>query len=269
MKFITSIILASVLLVISSCKKEEGPAPTNQTSTPVKETLVLVKKFFDALSNSWSGELIYKGNKLDTIKFGVYYTVFTYEDDLITKSVASSSIQPATQTTEYTYQNNKLVKSYLKGRTFGSPTDFTEEKLYTHNSDGSIDFVHTTTYSSDVGTQKETGKLYFTDGNLTKRESSISNTSFVITTVVENTFDSNKNAYYNILGYKNLLEPVENVSINNVLSSKSTSTTVVEGVPTVGGNFLKYTYKYDVKGYPIEQKSAFNGIINSNITYIY
>lgn len=193
MKKLLYLFSASLLVLISCSKGDESKDTTS-------ENLILPKKIAVVFQNE--SILTYNGNKIVQSVSGTYKTVYTYTGDLITKQekFAGNDID---YKAEYSYENDKLKRSLIGGQAFK------RKKVYTHNSDGTVDYKY---YNIDVTTGAETlslgdsGKLTILNGNIVKIEEG---TTFVST--IE--YDSKNNVTKNILGFDKLME--EELSANN------------------------------------------------------
>lgn len=252
------ILTFATLLVLTSCSKDD---PSNPTS--LDSGLVLLKKM--GLTNpqtnvTTSGEFTYDGNKIVQSTLGTAKTVYTYTGELITKTNTTFTDATPPQQTIYTYENNNLKTALLTGTSFGNiSTNYSKKTDYQYNTDGTISYTEITKFNvSNFSPITVTGKLYFTNGNLIKKETESNNgaTGSIGRTVITNEFDNKNNPYKNVLGYSKLLDlEINNFYTNNITTSNTQFSTIVDGLTSPNGqNNVNYTYTYNEKGYPITAK---------------
>jgi hypothetical protein len=264
------ILTLATLFVLTSCSKDD---PSNPTS--LDSGLVLLKKM--GLTNpqtnvTTSGEFTYDGNKIVQSTLGTAKTVYTYTGELITKTNTTFTDATPPQQTIYTYENNNLKTALLTTTSVGSiSTNFSKKTDYQYKTDGTISYTEVSKFSvSNLPPTTITGKLYFTSGNLTKKETEYYNGSTVVSrTVVTNEFDNKNNPYKNVLGYNKLLDLETNNFTNNITKSSTQYSTIVDGVTSpTSRREITYTYTYSEKDYPLAASfSGFGPILTIIYSY--
>jgi hypothetical protein len=266
------ILTLATLFLLNACSKDDSSI----AETPSSDNgPVLLRKIAEKNPNGGTitpGEITYDGTKIVQSTTGIYKSVYTYTGNLITKIQYYKAASSTTyQQTVYTYEGEKLKLATTTGITFGTPVSFTQKKEYTYNTDNSISYSDTTTYdSSSFGTIIFTGKLYYSNGNLIKKEiESGDTTSGLNKSIITYEYDTKNHPQKNILGFDKLF--IDNISYtNNLLNSKAVSSTTLDNVTTNNGTTWQvYTYKYNDANYPTEQTSKFNGSLFSITTYTY
>jgi hypothetical protein len=265
------ILTLASLFLLNACSKDDS---SNTETTSTNNAPVLLKKIETKNPNTGTitrGEYTYDGIKIVQSTDGIYKRVYTYTGNLITKiQVYTSSSTTAFEQTVFTYEGEKLKLVATTGTTFGTPVNYKQKKEYTYNTDNSISYSDTTTYdSSSFGTMTLTGKLYYSNGNLIKREFESGDiTSGLNKSVITFEYDTKINPLKNILGFTNLL--IDNfTNTNNILRVKFLSTTTLnDNTVNNPSIYQTYTYTYE-KDYPKEGTVKFNGDSPSTISYFY
>jgi hypothetical protein len=259
------------LVVLTSCSSNDDSytAPSEDTSIlPKTITSIFPSDFFETTSKSIA---TYNGNKISSIISEGVITIFTYEGNIITKKeqFAIDAQGKETKTTEYlyTYENGKLKSRSLKIgiASMDSNDRYIIKTIYTHNQDGTIDYIESSINSNtQVETKQRIGKLTYKDGNLIKSE--VKESLFVFENGIRVfEYDAKNNPLKNVLGFSLLLDEISNYGNNNVV--KITSTRPDYANPTV---FLR-TYIYNDNDYPLRYTS-FSGdgkSIEYEIEYTY
>jgi len=231
------------LVLISSCSKDDNTeSETSDTNS------VLLKKVVSKYgTNELTSVFTYNGNKLTTVNYsdGDSYS-FTYTGDLITK-IEYFEKNVLSEKDLYTYdsQGNLVTEIRIEG-SYGHRTE------YIRNSDGTISYNG---YYGDVTSQKTfstKGKLYFSNGEIIKNESSDTAGSSTYEDVVTYSYDTKNNPYKNITGFdkiaisesfNDLFDDLESGITHNLLKEEWTSFNKLEDTTTC-------TYIYDSNGFP-------------------
>lgn len=244
-------LFTATLLVLTSCSKDDD---NSSDSNPATATLVK-KIIYTEGTETYSTILNYNGNKIvSAVSSDNYKTNYTYNGDVITKTEDFDDKNVVETTTEYTYANGKLATSFVKES--GAPYDV--KTVYTYNADGTVSFTDSNfnkTTGALVDDGGRVGKYTYSAGNLVKKAYSYYGTEYT------NTFeyDTKNNPVKNITGFSLLLDNEEDFCANNLLKRTSSTSTGIE----------THTYTYDVNGFPIEQKSFYNGTAYGTAQYQY
>jgi hypothetical protein len=249
-KIIALLLVASTFLI--SCSKTDEPLtinPSSETDGPVTvdpSSNVLVKKMVTVvttksnnLSNTTTRNLTYNGNKLvsvisDSPDSG--NVNFSYTGDLITKREIVFSGNLAFSTI-YTYNSSNNLVSVLTVNAFNSTIE--NKKEYTYNSDGTVSFISKETDTkTKITTTKNTGKLFFDNGNLTK----IEETEGSSTKVTTFEYDTKRRWQNNITGFNKMIDDATTFSVNTVV--KSTKITTYNNQPSTS-DIKSYLVSYD------------------------
>ncbi len=250
-KIIALLLVASTFLI--SCSKTDEPLtinPSSETDEPVTinpSSSVLVKKMVTVvttkssnLNNTTTSNLTYNGNKLvSIIGEGSQSSKinFSYTGDLITKMEIVLSGDIPLSTTIYTYNSSNNLASVLTVSPLNPNIENKGE--YTYNSDGTVSFISKETDTKTKNTTiKNTGKLFFANGNLTK----IEETEGSSTKVTTFDYDTKRRWQNNITGFNKIINDATTFSINNVL--KSTKITTSNNQPSTS-DIKSYLLSYD------------------------
>jgi hypothetical protein len=243
-----SCFLAALLLVLGSC--------SNDIQENSKENLILpktIKHINDGkLSESLISTITYNENKIVSIKSKKERTDFTYENDKIVKQIT------------YNIEGNKETKytetaySYLDGKLY-TVDRFADDKkikyVYIYNADGTI---RKEIYNYDTGKElKSTTNEVFTliDGNIIKSIYDHGLVKIISTNFYQ--YDTKNNVFKNILGLNLLLDQVDFSSEINISSANNIKRHVIamehgsEIASEPYANTLEYTYSS--KDYPIKK----------------
>ncbi|WP_163410566.1 hypothetical protein [Flavobacterium ajazii] len=226
-------LFSSLMLVLSSCSSDD--------TTDEKILLPKTEKYTYASHPEENNTVTYSydGNKIVSLTYdGGDQIIFTYTGDLITKAVYTESYEGETytQTTTFTYENNKL-KSSLK---VDSGDSSTKRKTYTYNSNGTISVA---TFILNLSTQEEEqdwSSVLTLDskGNIVKAEFGDS------VNIIE--YDTKNNPFKGILGYTLLLESEifdkEANTPNNITKIIEKSGEVIEGTTTYVNTYNSDNY---------------------------
>ena len=236
------ILLVCTIVLFSSCSKSSSdtvvePAQNRNLITRVETTRD---------GNTKIENISYDGNKI--IEFTSSATSkarYTYVGNLITNTQSFEN-NVSTGTTSYTYTGDKLTGVYrTEISNGGTGTTYRSRNAFTHNNDGTINFIRYSINSANVETQIGTGKYTFLNGNMIKEEY----TCLTFNEIVTYTYDTKNNAIRNISGSDKLIDNEQN-SVNNVLtSSQAKNETPVGGTAYATTLNNVYTYVYNTNNY--------------------
>ncbi|WP_329805765.1 hypothetical protein [Flavobacterium facile] len=238
-------------LVLSSCSKDD--VVSEVLTSPVVSYVLPTKIIETNSTGQVSTSLItYNGNKLVQIITGEDKSVFTYTGDFITKVEDFSSGNNIEGNTIYTYENNKLKT--LISTEYSATTTYKNKYVFTHNTNGTVDFLKYNVNAANVETLSGSGKYTFLNGNLVKEEDGL------MVAVYE--YDAKNNPRKNILGFDKLLDD-EQASINN---KTKVTRTYNSGTPTV----RVYQFDYNAVGYPTEERELNSSdVVVGKVQYFY
>jgi hypothetical protein len=192
--------------------------------------------------------LTYDGNKIVSIENDQIRKDFTYAGNLITKVVSQEKLTKLKNTFLYFYDSGRLVK-------VESVNAYRID--YAYNSDGTVFFEKTDISKGILEVKLYSGKLYFQNENIVKIERVSEDTLLdMVTTYRESyAYDVKKNPFYNILGYKKLLDQNELISLNNNLITTIETSIEIGNQHVSSASLYKHVFKYDSSNYPIEKLS--------------
>jgi len=246
-------ILVVVLITLCSC--------TNETVEIVQPQLLkkIVEVSVDGSSTITT--LNYSGNKIQNIDKPDAFLEFYYTGNDITKIIEFNKVSKHTNTLEYAYVEDKLVK-------ITSSDNYVLN--YIHNNDNTVSYEKVTKDAQNNDVKIYHGTLYFQNDNLIKDEQVLDNveTNILSKKSLNVVYDNKKNALYNILGFSKLLDYSRSISTNNPLNSSETSYVkfIAEDHIISAFTMNKNISIYDTLGYPTEIVSENNifGVTDSN-----
>ena len=255
---------AAVVLMLTSCSKDDSTNTTNTTNAPSTILPKTIKHTFPYNSSrNYVETITYNGNKIVSIDDGLdKKTVYTYTGNLITKVVTTFASSTNLILFEYTYEGtnvksllvteheeswvNKTRYEYYKNyNVYIENYELFSRQTYIINSDG-----------SETGL-RETKYYTFVNGNLAEnRKSGYLDCFCDYTFTYEH--DTKNNPFNRIIGFNKLLN-CDNphiyyfygqcVNTNNVVKSTYIDKS---GKP----NIITYTYEYNNNNYPIKLTSS-------------
>ena len=256
----------SLVLLSISCNSNDDDDIT------IEETPILPTKI--TFSNDPSATIKYNGNKISEISWVDGKYVYEYTGSLITKTTDYNDTGAKELTTDFTYSNDKLVKSVsVEGNS-------TKTTTYSYPDANTISFTSTRnyTFAGNAQVDKDVTTLTLNNGNIVAEETDYYHNNLLAGKISSTyTYDDKTSVYANILGYDKLLAynyttvDDNTASKNNVLVKNQTNTPVTSSVS-------KYknvnTITYSSAGYPIQiatkQYNANNQLSDSyTITYDY
>jgi hypothetical protein len=240
-------LLCVFIFLISSCTSDDNAnllIESNQS--------ILVKKIINKnLSNNSIisvTEFEYNGDKISKSFNQNNIIDYTYTGDLVTNIKIYDLNNTLMVEYLYSYVNNKLTESTCKMLL----NNVSEKRLYTYNSNGTVDFTY---YKGDLMTQNT---LYKTGTITIQNEEVISvvvqdhiNPSSRNTTYI---YDNYNNPNKNIIGFDKL--KVELDRVGGVFRNYISNTSVYNNSQYFTTNF---TYTYNSNSYPITSNYDFNG----------
>ena len=238
-------ILVLVLVILSSC--------TNETVEIVQPQLLkrIVEVAVDGSSTITT--LNYSGNKIQNIDKAEAFLEFNYTGNEITKIIEFNKVSKHSNTLQYLYVNDKLVK-------ITSSDNYVLN--YIHNDDKTVFYEKVTKDINNKEVKIYHGTLHFKDDNLIKDEQVLDNVeaNIVSKKSLNIVYDNKKNALYNITGFSKLLDYSRSISTNNPLNCSETIYVkfIAEDRIISGIKLDKSISTYDTLGYPIEITSENN-----------
>lgn len=238
---------SALMVVLTSCSSEES----NSTSSALLSKTIETFDDASTLTNNY----IYNGNKIvsvidDTEEVDMY---FTYTGDLITKIEYKLNDGTLDQLDLYEYNSsNKLISLT---RTFPNELDFGNKETFVYNSDGTIS---TSYYSGDSVSQTNlefTGKVFFTDGEISKIEQYDGGITTLTTTY---TYDTSNNPMKAITGMDKIAftDGEANGILHNIISENGSGT-------------LTTQYTYTSHNFPATSIDSYDGVEDSSTQYFY
>ena len=238
-------ILVVVLITLCSC--------TNETVEIVQPQLLkkIVEVSVDGTSTITT--LNYSGNKIQNIDKKDAFFEFYYTGNEITKIIEFNKVSKHTNTLQYSYTEDKLVK-------ITSSDNYVLN--YIHNDDTTVSYEKVTKDAQNKDVKIHHGTLYFKNDNLIKDEQVLDNveTNVLSKKSLNIVYDNKKNALYNILGFSKLLDYSRCISTNNPLNCSETSYVkfIAEDRIISAVKLDKSISTYDNLGYPLEIVSENN-----------
>lgn len=228
--------------MLTSCSKDDN----NSTPSPTLFVKKTISYEGDAAPYLEYAE--YSGNKIlnMTDKYRSVKT-FTYDGDLITKTVTTNRFGIIIYSTDYVYRDKKLVTSISKE----DGTSYFYKVEYTHNSDATVTYKESKidTLTGAIENVNSSGKYFFKNGNLVKKEYTYMDNEKESTTYE---YDTKSAPFKNILGLNLLLNSEEDLSVNNIIKE-----TDVIGLNN-NVNIKTYSYKYNANNYPTEKVKIYH-----------
>jgi hypothetical protein len=262
--------LAATLLILVSCSSDDSKADLS-TKVILPKTLTYKTGADDTyLTDTFT----YDGTKIISVTSKLRKTIFTYNGNKIVKEVGyyfDEDKEVKYSETSYSYVNGKLdtVTESISG-------EYYNKRAYIYNEDGSVK-VDMYYVDKQTGIESKEGAnkmLYFLNKNLIKLISDIDSQSLSYTSTNVYEYDTNNNAFKNILGFNLLLNQTSfgsETNISSVNNLKKHYITTIHGPDIV---FEPYSnimeYEYDAKGYPIKKTSYdYTGSVYEIVEYTY
>ena len=238
-------ILLVVLITLCSCTNENVEIVQPQLLKKIVEVSVDGSSTITTLN--------YSGNKIQSIDKADAFLEFYYTGNEITKIIEFNKVSKHTNTLQYSYTEDKLVKIISSDKYVLN---------YIHNEDNTVSYEKITKGAQNEDIKIYHGILYFKNGNLIKDEQVLDNveTNILSKKSLNIVYDNKKNALYNILGFSKLLDYSSSISTNNPLNSSETSYVkfIAEDHIISAFTMNKCISVYDNLGYPTEIVSENN-----------
>lgn len=224
------IVACLALFLVVSCSSTDSPSASQDVL--VKRTVNTDEKgFVETLNFS------YNGNKIVKIESDQGFKVqFTYSGDLITQARYTEGTTEF-QSENYTYNSQGQMVTYV----LLSPLqDYGAKEVYTYNADGTIEYTRTL---GDLVSQTEsptTGKLFFTNGEISKAETY----GFGAVNVVNYTYDNKNYPFKNTTG-------ISKISFAGQAISGFNHNILTEDHPNFPDANVTSSYQYNSNNYPI------------------
>jgi hypothetical protein len=245
-KIVVLLFLSFFVLTLTSC--------TNDTD----ESFKLLTKVVETTNKGTSQTYLYayNGNQIVSIDGSQNRIDFTYRNGLISKMVTLNKTNQLLETTEYRYNDGKLVEVVSLGNYRIS---------YIHNSDKTVSYEKFKVGLGNEEIKEFHGTLYFDIDNLIKEERTFDN---VLVGAESNysisfDYDTKKNSLFNIMGFKELLNKNDKISINNTVIGTVITSVSIDDQTTSSAYLYKNSFKYDLDNYPTERVSE-----NRNTGYL-
>ena len=244
--------LSVVFLIFNSCANEEYN-PSENTILPK-----ILKTIYPTYSEgNYDTNFIYDGNKIVSIKNKYDKREYEYEGNHIVRETVYSFYKGEeikSSETLFTYENDKL-KTAAKFANVQAA-----KYTYSYNNDGSITKE---TYDLDIDTGEEikrTGKEVITiiNGNIVKSEYNREDDNDVVS-ILKYEYDTNKNAFKNIIGLNLLLDQFRLDYETSLASNNNMKLYYVRNIQEPSSSIIyephwfKMEYEYNKKGYPIKK----------------
>nr|WP_294783174.1 hypothetical protein [uncultured Flavobacterium sp.] len=240
--------LLALLFLLTSCSNDSS----NDSTVILPKSLKV--SYPGESSRTYSTDFVYDGSRIVSISDKFEKIEYEYDGNKITRAIHfkfDDRQQIKTSEILFTYQEDKLstVEKFSEGKMV--------KYVYVYNSDGTIKKQAVSTNENKIDPQEAEYEIFsFAEGNLTKGVSSSGN-SWGIVSTFRYQYDTNNNAYKNILGYNLLLDQgdfgfeINTSSTNNLkmynLSSKGDPDFVFEPFAN------SMIYQYNSKGYPVKK----------------
>lgn len=228
-----ALVFSVLFLILTSCTSN------SEDTITIDQDSVLVRRYtYGRNDQNITTNLIYNGNKVvSTNSNDGMSEKFTYSGNLITK-IEHFFYDDLDQRNIYAYNSDGKLETFISlAPTMGNGKKVT----FVNNSDG------TTSYSKFIGnltsqtTLQETGKIFYTNGEITKIES-ISGTM----TIIQNfTYDEKNNPFKNCIGFSAI--SFANFQVNG----KSRNVLTYSSSLTLNNFSATYSYTYDNNNFPI------------------
>jgi hypothetical protein len=262
------LVLSAFVFIFNSCSTSSTDPVTPVIPVTLPSGVLLTK----TITTSNTGVIVtnnynYNGNMLNSVTSTNKSSQITYSGDLITKiEDFSGTILKSRETFSYNASNN--LSSLIEIDFSATPTISANRTDYTYLANGDITEI---IYSGDLTSQtnqESTGKLFFTNGEITKHESYYPLTiDHVAYTSTKNySYDSKNSPYKNITGLSKIWFFLYFMgSFNNNVTSLNNSSTLG---PVSSFNYVN-SYAYNTLDYPTKQTSLRNGTLPFITEYFY
>ncbi|MBF6640507.1 hypothetical protein IVB69_03355 [Flavobacterium sp. J49] len=262
-------ILSLLTVVLTSCSGSDDSAEQVELLNFPRKTIDYYQDSGNTIG-SREGTFNYNDNKLNEIFYNAAQRkVFTYTGDFITK-VEFYEANALRFVENFSYNNGKLV-TFDK---FDVLTNRNENTVYTHQTDGTVDYIKLI-YSSSISNPSETlsGTLFFENGNLVEDVYShvINNSSTNEINYIDRfyEYDTKINPYKNIKGFSLLIPWINEMNTNNLVLDYSYVDAYMNGVLFTNYVIAKeYVLEYDERQFPIRFDYYTNEDLGGNTLYL-
>ncbi|MDQ6527637.1 hypothetical protein [Flavobacterium sp. LHD-85] len=244
--------LSVIFLVFNSCSNEEY-YPSENTILP--KTIKTIYPTYP--EENYDANFIYDGNKIVSIRNKNGKRNYEYDGNHIVRETVYSFYkgeETKSSETLFTYENNKL-KTAAKFA-YGIAAKYT----YSYNNDGSITKEMC---DLDIDTGKETKRtekdvITIIDGNIVKSEYNWGE-GYDVISIVKYEYDTNKNAFKNIMGLNLLLDQFSLDYETGLSSNNNMKGYYVRNIQGSSSGIIfepqwfKMEYEYNKKGYPTKK----------------
>ncbi|MBC5834777.1 hypothetical protein G6N05_09930 [Flavobacterium sp. F372] len=241
--------LSVLILIFTSCSTSDE-ALVNEPSLPSG----FLKQVIESGTGGATSTFTYSGAKLANVVSGTEKTVYTYTGDLITEiKVYEGSV--LMETIIYQYATNGNLAMSKNTNSSGNYV----KNTFTYNTDGTISYVKVSGNATTTQiTPYFTGKVYFTNGDVTKVYIDYGPGNQSFNTTETYTYDTNISPFKNVIGFEkiNLAEELTNnfdFGINhNILTYKHNVTLLTSNV-----------FAYNTSNYPTQLTQTSMGNVST------
>jgi uncharacterized protein YkuJ len=242
--------------IIVACLTVMFLVSCSSTDSPVVSQDVLVKKIIETDEDGVeiTTNFTYNGNKIvRTVSDDGTKMEFTYTGELITQV---KYFEGTTLFQTETYQYNTLgdMETYI---ILLNTQDYGAKEVYTYNNDGTIQYTRTL---GDLVSQTEspsTGKIFFTNGEISKVETY----GLGAVSVVNYTYDNKMNPFQNITG-------LNKITYADQVVAGFTHNVLTEVHPAWPSSNVTSVYQYNSNDYPISSDETSSlGVYNTLFFY--
>jgi hypothetical protein len=265
------LVLSAFALVLGSCSKSEDepvvvqPDPVEVVPPVVVPSGILLTK---TITTGTTGTVTtknftYNGNKLvSASSTSGFSSETTYSGDLITKIEDFTNAVLSKRET-FAYDANGRLSSYTFRR-FNSGNDNVTKSVLTYLPNGDITSINYIGDDTAQTTQVSTSKAFFTNGEITKKETYTPATpnNIAVTSTFDYTYDLKNNPFKNITGFTKIAYSYETKGFaRNIATwaSSNTSGTLTDFIYT-------NTRTYNSSDYPVTESSVRTGNSGSSST---
>lgn len=244
-----NLFLSSLIFLSLSCSSTDDEPEIVDPQYPVLVTKAIVDG--DVYTVKYDGiKILEESNADGSDKF-----VYTYTGNLITqiKDYFNGSLS---STTDFTYDNDKLINVKKVGLTLGSNTANTETRTYTYPNSTTVNCTQIRNYTFAGNAQTDKSEIVYTvknDDIISSKETYYHN-NVLSGNITENyTYDDKNNPYKNVLGFDKIELYNYWTSNDNLSSKKNLVLFTNANTPTSSSSFsyrLVYTTSYNDKNYP-------------------
>jgi hypothetical protein len=260
--------LLSSLLILNSCSSD-----IDNKSEPSVLLKTIKNVDLNDSSKSLISTIIYDGNKIVSIVNKTRKTVYDYDGNQIVKQVIYHLINGNEETyseATYSYIDDKLhiVNLFEEGRK--------TKYIYTYNDNGTVEkeFYDTNDKTGKESKSDERKVLTVVNSNIVKSERNFGEDNDV-TTTSRYDYDTNNNAFKNVLGFNLLLDYAnfgyEKAYITSDNNLKRHVEFTIMGQDLISEPYADtMQYEYNKKGYPTKKTTYdYKGDVTEIIEYTY